>query len=414
MPSTRYSREVRLDDLNNVHSFAVLAVPPRSRVLDIGGADGSVARVLAARGARVTVVERDADALEALRAAGVEVVGGDVEHLADEALGVAAFDVVLLLDVLEHLVHPAELLARVARWLVPGGLVMISVPNVAHGAVRVSLLQGRFPRPEVGLLDRTHLHFFDRAQLDALLAGAALAPLDVLTVERDLDQTELDLDLEQVPADVRHALGADPSARVYQYFVIARPGAPDAPGSFGASGGGLLQAMTERVRAVEDAYRRLEAHAGQVEAEASARRASEEQRAGRIDDLEIEGDTLRRLLRERMAELDQASDTIAVLQRDLAVQRSYADSLAAQVPGIAARGGEAQVLADLDAYRAVAATPRAAAILAAEAHELARLRGTLALRLVARADATLRRVPALRRIMRAAAHRLSRLSIDAP
>ena len=54
MSVIRYSREVDLADLNNAHTFAVLAVPPGSRVLDLGAADGSVGppQAPAARAAR--------------------------------------------------------------------------------------------------------------------------------------------------------------------------------------------------------------------------------------------------------------------------------------------------------------------------------------------------------------------------
>jgi len=427
MSITRYSQEVRLDDLNNVHTYAVLAVRPGSRVLDIGGADGSVARALNARGCRVTVVERDPEAVAAARAAGLEVVAGDVEALPDTSIAPAGVDVVLLLDVLEHLVQPQALLARAATWLAPGGVVMLSVPHVAHGAIRVSLLEGRFPRTDTGLLDRTHLHFFDRAGLDTLLTEAGLVPIDLLTVQRGLDQTEVPIDPARLAAGVRDAVEADPSARVYQFFVIARCGPP------GPAGGGLLQAVTQRSRETEDAYRRLEAyatalaaaleplrqleeryraladHTRHVEQEAARWQQEAEVRPTALDDLEIERETLMRLLGDRMAELEQAGDTIAVLQRDLEVQRSYAEALASQLPGIAARGGEAAVLTDLDAYRAVAETPAAAVALAGEARELHRLRATMALRLVARIDAWLRRRPTLRRLLRAATRGATRL-----
>jgi hypothetical protein len=45
---------------------------------------------------------------------------------------------------------------------------------VAHLWVRLSLLAGRFDYAERGILDRTHLRFFTRRTLDALLAGAGL------------------------------------------------------------------------------------------------------------------------------------------------------------------------------------------------------------------------------------------------
>ncbi|MBZ5671576.1 MAG: hypothetical protein LAO04_17845, partial [Acidobacteriia bacterium] len=42
----------------------------------------------------------------------------------------------------------------------PGGTVIVSVPNVAHLWVRLSLLAGRFDYADRGILDRSHLRFF--------------------------------------------------------------------------------------------------------------------------------------------------------------------------------------------------------------------------------------------------------------
>jgi hypothetical protein len=51
---------------------------------------------------------------------------------------------------------------------------IISLPNVAHLAVRLMLLFGRFPRMEKGILDKTHLHFFTRDTAEAMLRDAGL------------------------------------------------------------------------------------------------------------------------------------------------------------------------------------------------------------------------------------------------
>jgi len=82
------------------------------------------------------------------------------------------FDVVVCADVLEHLEDPAGVLARVRRWLSPGGALFVSLPNVANVAVRLSLLAGRFEYAEAGILDRTHLRFFTRRSARRLVEGA--------------------------------------------------------------------------------------------------------------------------------------------------------------------------------------------------------------------------------------------------
>src|SRR6187200_971118 len=97
MSVIRYSREIDLADLNNAHTFAVLAVPAGSRVLDLGAADGSVARVLQARGCAVTAVERDPGGVQALAARGIPLVQADLDSLDGVDLPGHAFDVILML-----------------------------------------------------------------------------------------------------------------------------------------------------------------------------------------------------------------------------------------------------------------------------------------------------------------------------
>ena len=81
----------------------------------------------------------------------------------------------VLADVLEHLREPARALRDATDLLREGGRLVLSVPNVAHGALRLALLQGRWSYTETGLLDRTHLHFFTRTSLFELVEGAGLA-----------------------------------------------------------------------------------------------------------------------------------------------------------------------------------------------------------------------------------------------
>jgi SAM-dependent methyltransferase len=74
---------------------------------------------------------------------------------------VGTVDLVLLLDVLEHLIDPEKALARIMDTITEDGTVIISLPNVAHLSVSLPLLlRGRFDYTDAGILDHTHLHFF--------------------------------------------------------------------------------------------------------------------------------------------------------------------------------------------------------------------------------------------------------------
>ena len=86
----------------------------------------------------------------------------DIEEALPD-LAPASVDVILCLDVLEHLVDPWQTLKRLDMLLKPGGTWIISVPNIRYYHVVLDLLfKGRFDYTDEGILDRTHLRFFTR------------------------------------------------------------------------------------------------------------------------------------------------------------------------------------------------------------------------------------------------------------
>lgn len=157
---------------------AILDLTGRDKkVLDIGCARGQVARQLLLRDCTTTGVELDADAAEHARDACERVLVGSVD---DPAVRITLstsgpFDVVVLGDVLEHLVNPADTLRYVRSVLSPNGSVVASVPNVAFVGMRVRLLFGRFDYTPTGLLDRSHLRFFTLRSLGQMFVACGFS-----------------------------------------------------------------------------------------------------------------------------------------------------------------------------------------------------------------------------------------------
>ena len=269
-PASRYSRAIDLTDLNSAHTLGILAVPPGSLVLDVGAADGSVARELTARGCRVWAIELDRVAARAAEPFCERVLCGDAARiLADELDEACRFDVILALDVLEHLSDPAAVLGAARRFLLPHGRLVASIPNVAHAAVRLQLLEGRFTRTDVGLLDATHLHFFDRPGVHALFRRSGYVICDELRTRKRLTETEIAVDVDTLPHDAVRLATESPDAETYQFIIIA---APATPGQ--ARHESLLQAMQQRGEQADDQYRALETYARSLEqalAEAQSR-----------------------------------------------------------------------------------------------------------------------------------------------
>lgn len=141
------------------------------RLLDVGGGEGGFARAFALqRQGQAVLVEPGPLAAERARASGLQVIEGGIESVSAAEHGL--FDAVSLLDVLEHLADPLTALRQARELLAPGGVLLLSVPNVGYWPVLRDLMAGRFDYQPVGILCNTHLRFFTASSLELLLQDA--------------------------------------------------------------------------------------------------------------------------------------------------------------------------------------------------------------------------------------------------
>lgn len=212
----------------NVEDSATLTaelnlVPRGSDVLEVGTAAGHMTRALARKDCRVVGLEIDPGQAARARAFCARMVVGNIEELEVERAISERFDVVLCGDVLEHLRDPAIAVTRLKSLLRPGGFMVVSLPNVAHGSVRLSLLDGRFPYARYGLLDATHLRFFTLSGIVDLFNSAGLEIRDVHRTRIGLFDSEIPLAPEALPPDLVARLLDDPEGTSYQFVFRAVP-----------------------------------------------------------------------------------------------------------------------------------------------------------------------------------------------
>lgn len=89
------------------------------------------------------------------------------------------FDYIIFGDVLEHLRHPEEVVEMCRDSLNEDGCIIACIPNVMHISVMEQLLEGRFVYQDVGLLDRTHIHFFTYYEIMNLFRNAGYEVKDI-------------------------------------------------------------------------------------------------------------------------------------------------------------------------------------------------------------------------------------------
>ena len=218
--------ESQVDPLrpNDAHGISLQLVGQGKTVLELGAASGHVTKALKSLNNVVTAVERDARFSENLSEIADEVIITDLDWLdLRERLSGRKFEVVLAGDVLEHCSKPELVLLQIHDLLTPDGYVVISLPNIAHGDVRLSLLTGTFDYSDTGLLDRTHLRFFTRNSIHTFLSQSHFQVEAVFASTASIGTTEFGPPKAEIPIEAVQFVQKDPDALVYQYIVKAIP-----------------------------------------------------------------------------------------------------------------------------------------------------------------------------------------------
>jgi 2-polyprenyl-3-methyl-5-hydroxy-6-metoxy-1,4-benzoquinol methylase len=165
--------------------------PGGARLLDIGSSNGTVMRAAAGLGWRPQGIEANRTYVAACQDEGLDVMPGFFpDCLSGQATG---YDIITMLDVLEHTRDPCGFLNAVRRALVPGGLAVVQVPNLESLAIRVAgAAHNNF---SIG-----HWSFFTCRSLDMVMTRCGFARLGEETIISEIDK------IAAAPADTVRAV----------------------------------------------------------------------------------------------------------------------------------------------------------------------------------------------------------------
>lgn len=155
------------------HMLVYEKIQPKSEVLDIGCASGYFAKKLKKKNCRVWGIDSDREALNEASRFCDEVKTVNLENIKEIPFK-RKFDYILLLDVLEHLKNPNNIMTAAKNSLKPTGRIIISTPNIAFLSIRLALLFGKFNYQKMGIMDENHLHFFTKKTLMKLISDSGL------------------------------------------------------------------------------------------------------------------------------------------------------------------------------------------------------------------------------------------------
>lgn len=155
------------------------------RALDIGCGAGLASEPLARLGAQMTAIDAAAENIAVARThAAAMGLAIDYRHGGVEDLDEPPFDLIVSLEVIEHVTDPALFLGHIARLLKPDGLLILSTPNRTplSKLMIVTLAEGLGQIPK-----GTHewSQFVTPEELAALLAAHGLMPTDTRGIAFD-------------------------------------------------------------------------------------------------------------------------------------------------------------------------------------------------------------------------------------
>jgi SAM-dependent methyltransferase len=142
-------------------------------LLDMGCSSGAFLESLKNEPWKLYGIEMSAEGARTAEArSGAQVFVGDI---LDASFPEESFDVITCFDVFEHLYEPRQVMARVGKWLKPGGIFYVLVPNVDSAEARV------FGTYWHGLELPRHLFHYSPASLRFLAKSAGLREVSLET-----------------------------------------------------------------------------------------------------------------------------------------------------------------------------------------------------------------------------------------
>lgn len=199
-------------------------VPEGARVLDVGCSSGNLGKALK-KSKKIYCVGIDID-IEDTNLAKKVLDEAHVINLENDDLNfLGTFDVIIMADVIEHLVDPVMVLQKLKPLLKKKGKFIFSIPNMANVTTRLELLKGRFEYKDFGLLDRTHIHFYDHAEVERIFAAAGYVVKETDCTIRTIPDDILKKELKNIGIELTDTLKKhlnNPDARTFQFIGYAQ------------------------------------------------------------------------------------------------------------------------------------------------------------------------------------------------
>ena len=212
-------------DISNPLIQISKVIAENSRVLDIGAGNGSLGRLFSQQGKSINIdgIEPNDLAANIAKPYYKKIYIGYFNDFID-TIDFESYDYIVLADVIEHIENPQLFLNQLTLQLGSKVNLLVSIPNIAFGSVRLSLSRGEFNYVDSGILERTHLRFFTYSSAISLFNSVGLNASFAIYLCRSFYRNEFNRASVGFPGSslIRYAFTKD--ARAYQYLFCLERG----------------------------------------------------------------------------------------------------------------------------------------------------------------------------------------------
>ncbi len=217
----------RYDEFNHnkfeSHRLAIDLIDNNAKVLDIGCATGYFAKELSKKNCETWGVDCDEVAVKKASKYCKKVIARNVDEVKTLPFPKNYFDYVIILDVIEHLLHPENILEIIKPYLKEDGKIIVSVPNIAHASIRWMLAKGEFEYTSTGILDKTHLHFYTKKSFEEILKKAKYKILKLSPTNGMCKVPFLYKITDRLPASWQYKIAcSQPTLFGFQFIALAK------------------------------------------------------------------------------------------------------------------------------------------------------------------------------------------------
>lgn len=208
------------DDANPLKRISDI-IPENSKILDIGAGNGILAKILKKTHLKLIIdgIEPNSHAAK-IAENNYRTFYCDVFQNVKHKIISENYDFIILADVIEHTEDPLKFLQDLSCCVSKKTKIILSIPNIAFGLIRINLLSGRFNYTNSGILEKTHLRFFTLETIRKIILKTNFKIEKMCFLQRNFLDTETRDKNININFLSFYKIYKDELSSVYQFLII--------------------------------------------------------------------------------------------------------------------------------------------------------------------------------------------------